>query len=369
MRHPRLPQLPKNVEELAYWYMRYISPLSLIAALLLDYFVLLRRVDLWIGNLLLFFYLALAAVCITLMNVIEAGRLRHPRILMVTPIIPVVAQFAFGGLFAAYLSLYSRSAAVEISWIFIILIAALLIGNERFVRLYTRFVFQFSVFFTVLFSFFIFFLPVISGKIGPYMFLASGAASLIVVTGFYYFLLFLVPERARAESTKLARSIAIIFLTFNVLYFSGAIPPLPLALKDAGIYHGITRIENEYRLLGEPTKPGQIYLRYSRIFHSVPGESAYVYTAIFAPIGLNTTISHKWQRYDVFTEEWITEVTIPFYVVGGRDGGYRGYSIKSNIIPGKWRVDVVTEFGQLIGRVSFTAVETNDFVPVEVFIR
>src|SRR3989344_7236659 len=98
-----LQKLPKNVEELAHWYMRYISPISLIAALLLDYFVLLRRVDLCIGNLLLFFYLVLAALCITLMNLIEAGRIRHPWILTATPMIPVVAQFAFGGLFAGYL--------------------------------------------------------------------------------------------------------------------------------------------------------------------------------------------------------------------------------------------------------------------------
>src|SRR3989344_5107671 len=151
-----LQKLPKNVEELAHWYMRYISPLALIAALIFDYFVLLRRVDLWTTNAVLFFYLAVAASSIVVMNLIETGRLSRPWILKVTPLIPVVAQFAFGGLFTAYLSLYSRSAAVQVSWIFIFIIAALLIGNERFVRLYTRFVFQFGMFFVVLFSFFIF---------------------------------------------------------------------------------------------------------------------------------------------------------------------------------------------------------------------
>lgn len=369
MRRPRLPRLPKNVEELAHWYMRYISPVSLVAALLLDYFVFLRRVDLWTGNMLLFTYLVLAALCITIMNLIEAGRLRQSWILAVTPLIPVVAQFAFGGLFAGYLSLYSRSAAVEISWIFILIIAALLIGNERFVRLYTRFVFQFSLFFTVLFSFLIFFLPVITGTIGPYMFVASGGASLLVVTGFYYFLLYLVPERAREESTRLARSIAIIFLTFNALYFTGAIPPLPLALKDAGVYHGVARVDNEYRLLAEPRHWYEAYLKYNTVFHHSPGESAYVYTAIFAPSGLSTTVFHEWQRYDENTKEWKTEETIPFYIVGGRDGGYRGYSIKSAIAGGRWRVHVVTEFGQLIGRVSFTVLEVDTPAPVEVVVR
>src|SRR3989344_5013874 len=364
-----LQKLPKNIEELAYWYMRYVSPLSLIAALLLDYFVLLRRVDLWVGNLLLFSYLLIAASCITVMNLIEAGRLRHPWILTVTPLIPVVAQFAFGGLFTAYLSLYSRSAAVEISWIFIFIIAALLIGNERFVRLYTRFVFQFSVFFTVLFSFLIFFLPVISGKIGPYMFLASGVASLVIVTGFYYFLSYLVPERAKAEGTRLARSIGAIFLIFNFLYFTGAIPPLPLALKDAGVYHGAARSGDEYRLLAEPTPWFEAYLRYNAVFRRAPNESVDAYTALFAPTGLSTTVFHEWQRYDETSGEWITEETIPYFIVGGRDGGYRGYSIKSDVTAGRWRVDVKTEFGQLIGRVSFRVVDVPEPVPIEAVVR
>ena len=369
MKRPRLPKLPKNVEELARWYMRYVSPLSLIAALLLDYFVLLRRVDLWQGNLLLFSYLVVAASCITLMNLVETGRLRHPWILKVTPLIPVVAQFAFGGLFAGYLSLYSRSAAVEVTWIFVLILAALLVGNERFVRMYSRFVFQFSIFFVVLFSFLIFFLPVVSGTIGPYMFVISGLASLTVIIGFYYFLYYLVPERAHAERTRVARSIAIILVTFNILYFTGAIPPLPLALKDAGVYHGAARIDGEYRLLEEPRPWYEAYLRYNTVFRRTSSESAYVYTAVFAPAGLTTTVFHEWQRFDAGADAWITEETIPFFIVGGRDGGYRGYSVKRDPTAGHWRVNVVTEFGQVIGRVSFEVVVVQEPVPVGVVIR
>ena len=364
-----LQKLPKNIEELAHWYMRYISPISLVAALLLDYFVLLRRVDLWIGNLILFLYLLLAALCIAAMNLIEAGRLQRPWILTITPLIPVVAQFAFGGLFTAYVSLYSRSAAVEVSWIFILILALLLIGNERFVRLYTQFVFQFSIFFTVLFSFLIFFLPVVFGRIGPSMFVTAGAVSLIVVTGFYYFLMYLVPERAKAESTSLARSIAAIFLTFNALYFTGAIPPLPLALKDAGVYHGVEKEGTQYQLIGESRKWYEGFLRYNYVFHRNVDEPVYLYTAVFAPTGLSTTIYHEWQHYDEASKEWVGEEKVPFPIVGGRDGGYRGYTIKTNAETGRWRVDVVTEFGQLVGRVSFRVVDTLTPAPVEVVIR
>ena len=53
--------LPKDVEELVHWYERYISPLSLVAGFLADNFILLRRVDLWRSNALLFSYLIVAA--------------------------------------------------------------------------------------------------------------------------------------------------------------------------------------------------------------------------------------------------------------------------------------------------------------------
>ena len=128
-------------------------------------------------------------------------------------------------------------------------------------------------------------------------------------------------------------------------------------------------MEKEYRFLAEPTEWYEAYLRYNAVFHSTPGESAYVYTAIFAPTGLKATVFHEWQRYAEGAGEWTTEEIIPFYIVGGRDGGYRGYSIKSGIASGKWRVNVVTEFGQLIGRVAFDVVEVPEPVPVQVVVR
>ncbi len=369
MPRPRLPKLPKNVEELAEWYMRYISPFSLVGGFLADNLILLRRVDLWTSNALLFFYLVLAGCCIILLNVIETGRLQQKWILKITPLIPVVAQFAFGGLFSGYLSLYSRSAAYQTSWIFVLLIAGLLLGNERFVRSYRRFPFQLGIFFTVLFSFLIFFLPVVFREIGPYMFIASGVVSLGAITGFYYLLAYFTPERAASERTRVARIVAVIFVTFNILYFTGAIPPLPLALKDAGVYHGVVRTGDEYRLFYEPLPWYESFLRYNITFHRAPNEPAYVFTAIFAPTDLTTTIFHEWQLYDESRKAWVTEETVPFYIVGGRDGGYRGYSVKTNPAAGSWRVNVITSFGQTIGRVAFNVVATSSPVHLETEVK
>ncbi len=332
------PRLPHNVEELVHWYERYISPLALIGGFIADNLVLLRRVDLWTSNLLLFSYLACAALGIIAVNVLETGRVKTRWILNVAPAIPIVVQFSFGGLFSGFLSLYSRSAAYAVSWIFILALAVLLVGNERFLRLYRRFTFQVSLYFTVLFSFFIFFLPVVFRTIGPWMFVVSGIVSLCAVTLFMKVLYFVVPEVVRKERTRVARTIAVIFVIFNVLYFSNAIPPLPLALKEAGVFHSVQRLsDGAYVLTEEPREWWNILERYSKTFHQAPIDTVVVWSAIFAPTGLATTIFHEWQYYDPALGSWQTTNTEQFPILGGRDGGYRGYSIKEDVRPGEWR--------------------------------
>lgn len=354
------PRLPKSVDELAQWYMRYISPLSLVAGFIADNLFLTRRVDLLLTNALLFFYLVIGALGIALINLIQSGRLRRPFFLTILPLLPVVAQFAFGGLFSAFLSLYSRSAALPVSWIFIVVLVFFMFGNERFAHFYARFPVQVSMYFTVLFSFLIFFLPVVFRAIGPWMFVFSGAVSLGVITLFLMMLKLLVPEIVKREQTTVARTIAAAFIVFNVLYFAGAIPPLPLALKNAGVYHSIVRNSGgDYTLSGEPLPWYESFLPYNTTLHVMPGESAYVYSAVFAPSGLSTVILHQWQRYDEALKAWVTTDTLRFSINGGRDGGYRGYSIKTGITPGAWRVNVITQYGQLIGQISFTVVNVS----------
>lgn len=358
--------LPKSFEmdELARWYMRYISPLALIGGFFADNLILLRRIDVWTSHALLFSYLLIAALCIIVLNLITTGRIRTKWVLKVTPLIPVVAQFAFGGLFSGYLSLYSRSASFPLSWIFVVIVAALLLGNERFVRLYMRFSFQISMLFAVLFSFLIFFLPVIFHQIGPWMFVFSGLTSLAIIALFLRFIGYLMPELLRRERTRIARIIAAIFIIFNVLFFSNAIPPLPLALKAAGVYHSVERTQDGVFHLGAESESWYWdYLPHTRVFHHTPGGITYAYSAVFAPSGISTVILHEWQRYDAATGEWLTSATVRYPIIGGRDGGYRGYSFIKDISGGKWRVNVITQYGQLIGRISFTVVDVEVPVP------
>ena len=74
------------------------------------------------------------------------------------------------------------------------------------------------------------------------------------------------------------------------------------------------------------------------------------------------TIDHVWQRYDDATKKWVTVAKIALPVVGGRDQGYRTYSENNQLATGKWRVNVTTANGQLIGRMTFN-VAVQDTAP------
>ena len=363
-----LGKLPKSTEELLHWYERYISPLTLVVAFTIDTLAF-RSVDLQLSSFVLLAYLAIVATAIVLYHLIQTGYLRGNFFLTILPFVPVAMQFGFGGLFSAFVILYSQSAAYAASWIFVIGLALLLIGNERFRKLYTGFVFQASIFFVVLLSFLIFFLPVMLGRIGLEIFLLSEVLGLLVMGGFVYLFAFFAPAIFRVSRFELFRAIASIFLVFNLLYFTNAIPPLPLALKDAGVYHGVRKTGEEYTLRSEPLEWYQRYLRYNTVFHKAPGERAYVFTSIFAPTKLSTTITHEWQFYDTLRKDWRTMSRVSYPIQGGRDGGYRGYTAQDALTPGDWRVNVRIGDGRLVGRVAFEVQNVLSPVSVEEVVR
>ena len=153
--------IPKDTSALALWYQRYISPLFLIIGFLIDNFVLLKRVDFLQTHVILGLHLIITFVGILFENGVSAGKIRAPWALQVYPFVPVVIQFSFGALLAGYMSLYSRSADLTLTWITVAIFAILLISNEKFYKFYTKFSFQVSLYFLALLSYLIFALPIL----------------------------------------------------------------------------------------------------------------------------------------------------------------------------------------------------------------
>jgi hypothetical protein len=76
------------------------------------------------------------------------------------------------------------------------------------------------------------------------------------------------------------------------------------------------------------------------------------FTPVAAPAGLRQPIEHRWRHEG----RVVTTVRLATPITGGRPGGFRTYSRKTDFppgAPGRWSVDVVTASGQLIGRLRF----------------
>jgi hypothetical protein len=344
--------LPQSTAQLIHWYERYVSPIALLVGFLLDNFIFLDRIDSIQSYALITGYLTIAALAILIINLVEEGKVTQRLVLKIAPFVPVVMQFAFGGLFSAFLALYSRSASVLVSWVFVIAVATLLISNERFRARYVRLPFQAGIYFIAVFSFMLFLLPILFRQIGTVMFFLSGAVSIGIMTLLLRGLRRFVPEAYMRDRTKIARTIGIISIIFVALYLSNAIPPLPLALKDSGIYHSVTRQGGSYTVRAQNQSWYRRVLPLDERIHIVPGSSLYAYTAVFAPTGLSTKLVHEWQYYEP-GEGWTTRSTVGFQINGGTDRGFRGYSIKVAPEEGEWRVNVLTTSRQIIGRLNF----------------
>ena len=339
-------------------YERYLSAGALLTGFIVDNLTL-RHADLLLGNLALFSYLVIAGGSIALMQLHESGRVYSSRFQNIAPLFSLLIQFAFGGLFSGYFVFYSRSGSLTGSLLFLILILVLLIGNEFFRTRYKKLVFQVSIFFAALFSFVIFFIPVLTSTMGVEVFLFSGAVSILLIAILAYGLFRIAPTRFMEEKNTLLKSIGGIFLFINVLYFANIIPPIPLSLKDIGVYHRVEKRDGGGYVVYKEESPLKIFEVWDMVFHYTPGEPVYVYSSVFAPTNLNTNIFHQWQYFDDAEKKWVTASNISFPITGGRDEGYRGYSFKEDIFPGKWRVDVVTARGQIVGRVNFTIVSVE----------
>lgn len=338
-------------------YGRRISSVALVVGFALDT-ITLKRIDLWIENLIFLAYLLIAVLSIIIINLYDGHVLRGKFFYYVSTFAPVPMQFAFGGLFSGFAIFYLRSASLSASWPFLFFLLLLLIGNEFFRARYLRLTFHISIFFIALFSYAVFLVPIIVGRMGVAEFLLSGAISLAAILIFLEALSIFMRKRVREALGTIIKSVGAIFLAMNISYFLNIIPPIPLALKEAGAYHFVNRIEDgSYFIRREGAAWYSVF--FPTTVHLIRGDSLYFYSAVFAPTRLNIRIAHRWQYFDEGQDKWVTVLRVGFPISGGRDGGYRGFSEKTNIEEGFWRVDAETERGQRIGRKTFRIQHVN----------
>jgi len=349
------------VEKTRNFYKRFerpISSLSLISGFVFDALTL-KRVDTFLENCWILVHLIIVGVFITLIHLKEGekGDEKNPSKAHFWYV--NVLQFFFGGLLSVFLVFYFRSTDIFVTWPFLFLLILAFIANESLKKYYIRLSFQIGLFFLSVYSFTIFLIPVILQKISSTVFLLSGLVSLIFISIFLLILFHLKRDKFKEYKKRIIFLITGLFIVINFLYFTNLIPPIPLSLKDAGVYHSIQKNSNgNYNVTYEDS--GLMgYFKFYQDFKKPIGEPIYAYSAIFSPKDLNLTIIHEWQYYDEIQKKWTTDAEINLSVKGGRDGGFRTYSMRSNLAYGKWRVNIKTETGQIIGHLRFNILPTE----------
>jgi hypothetical protein len=318
----------------------------------------LTRIDRWLDNLVLLGYVAMAGVLIALIGMVEHGRIRGGWVVRHPDLITSAAHFFLGGLLSSYVVFYFKSAAVGKTFLFVALLIGLMVANEFLAHRLRNLKLLFALYYFCCFAFLTFFLPVVTHVMRSAMFIAGGLLSLIppgIVSAL------ICRGRSRLVSLEWLGTMGmpvVIFFAVVFFYFQNWIPPVPLALKEGGIYRSVKRLGDQYEAQYREPSWYQFWRSDDREFIYAQGDVVYCYAAVFAPTALKERIIHHWQRRTA-DGEWVTTDTMNYSIVGGRDGGYRGFTFKKGITLGRWRVEVKTAEGRLLGRVPFEVISSE----------
>lgn len=359
-------------------YERLLMPAVLVGGFLVDY-ITFASIQISTTFILLLGYWVFAGVVIAFTHLydlpaealVKEGAWRELRSLKYLRLFsPLLIQFAFGSLLGSSLIFYWFSGAFSISWPVMMLLVLLLVFNERFREHFTQPLVQLSVYFFCTISLFSLALPFLFASLSAWLFVAATVASLTLFLGDIYLASRFLPQLLPLRR-QLFISIIVIAGIMNVLYFTNIIPPIPLALREAGLYHSLQSTGGKYVMRGEPEDFLEVLRTaiFGQTVHVAPGEVIYLYTAIFAPARLKTTIVHHWQYYDVAQKKWIERGELPFTINGGRQQGYKSYSWQSNLAAGKWRVYAENQRGQVLGKVRFTVEKADNAMELREVIR
>jgi hypothetical protein len=348
-------------------YEKHLSAFAMVAGFIVDN-LFFERIDLWQTQVVFASYAAVCLVAISLLHWFEvraAHGLYAPRLRL---LLPFAIQFALGGFWSGFIIFYGRSADLGASWPFLLFLTLVFLGNEYFHQYHSRLVFTSVLFFFALYSYAIFAVPIYTGTIGALTFLGSSALAVGVFALFTRLLRILARERFLEDIRRIRVGSMLVVAVMVTSYFTNILPPLPLSAEAAGVYRSVWRVPGAYIAAREAQSWQVRYLGFAPTLHTVSGEAVSAYSSVFAPTTLTTTITHRWEWYDDIKKEWVLKAKIVYPIVGGRDGGYRGYSTVPISAAGKWRVAVETSDGRRIVRLPFIIEIATAALPQETII-
>ena len=253
-----------------------------------------------------------------------------------------ILHFVLGSLLSVFTLLYFKSASLAMSIWFMLVMAFMLIINEfKFFQGLSR-PFKMALLTLCWITFFSFMVPMIYGSIGFIPFLMAVILGTLPPLSIH-------TMDAEAKQHR----IAVLGTTGMVIlfYFLKLIPPIPVSMQYAGIYHDVRRHHQEFQLLHE--RPWWKFWHHGdQKFKAQQADRVFAYFEIFSPAQFDDQTELVWEK-NVAKAGWTEQDRVRLHITGGRDGGFRTYATKSNYEEGKWRVRLLTLDQREIGRMYF----------------
>ncbi len=271
-------------------------------------------------------------------------------------------HFMLGTLLNIYTLFFFKSASVGASFLFLLFLGALLAINELKPFESSGTLLRMSLFSLCLVSYFTYLIPTLMGRIGAIPFLGSLMAASACIAALTWRLDRRMPDQKEAVRKHVVYPFAAVALLFAALYFAKAIPPVPLSLSEIGVYHEVRREGDRFAM--SSTRPRwKFWQRGDQDFLARPGDSLYCWISVFSPTRFKERLEVHWRYREA--DGWGEPEVIPLPITGGRDEGWRGFTVKAKHKPGRWRVEIVTSDGRELGRVAFRVTPDMSVSPRE----
>ena len=254
-------------------------------------------------------------------------------------------QFCFGGLFSALVVCYFKSSGSLASFLLVILLAILLVGNEFLQKKYESFGVSLAFFCLLGTMFMNFAIPHLVHRIGFIWFFLSTLLS-------FGMCMFIWKISHRKKSILVAPALISILLV--VAYIMNWVPPVPLVLKQKIACQNFDKATYTCDI-DDPNIFQSIGLQIPSV-HKVDSSEVYFLASIYAPAKLKAELEYLWYYQDPQTGKYKLTDRISsgrMTLNGGRESGFRTFTRKKNTPPGKYRVEVAYKNGAVIGSGTF----------------
>ena len=273
-----------------------------------------------------------------------------------------VVQFCFGNLYSALVICYFKSSGSIASFAIVLILAALLVGNEFLKEKYENFGICLAFLCLLGTMFFNFLIPHLVHGMGPFWFFLSILLSAVVC-----YLLWTKSSRGYSRQKRFLVAPVAICLVLFIAYLANWIAPVPLVLKQQIVCKNFNR--ETYSCDVDKLDFWQRVGFKGETIHKDEGDEVYFMSSVYAPAELKAPIEFRWYYKEPSTNKFklTDKITSSRMVVrGGREAGYRSYSKKKNIPPGTYKVETAYKDGAVIGAKSFKVLEG---IPEQGFVR